>query len=77
MNIKKQYQAVNDTLKLFGEAPIKIPSTGSDREKLEFLLDSYAEKLKAANPQYKSFKNNKQIPEMIIQYLVTQINNEK
>lgn len=53
MNTKKEYKTVNETLKMFGEAPIEVPSKGSDKKKLDFLLNSYAEKLKAANPQYR------------------------
>jgi hypothetical protein len=77
MNFKKELKMVNNTLKLFGQASIEVTANGSDREKLEILLASYAERLKAANPQYKHFKNNRQIPEMIVQYLVTQIDKTK
>ena len=75
MNVNKEYKTVNEMLKLFGQAPIEVPSTGSAKEKIEFLLNTYAEKLKAANPQYRKFKDNRQIPEMIIQYLVSAIDN--
>jgi hypothetical protein len=71
VNVKKEYKTVNEALKMFGETPIEVPTKGSDKEKIEFLLNSYAEKLKAANPQFRMFKNNRQIPEMIVQYLVS------
>lgn len=70
MNITKEYKVVNEMLAMFGETPVIMPSTGSDRVKLEFLLDAYAEKLKAANPQYRMFKDNRMIPDMIVMYIV-------
>jgi hypothetical protein len=73
MNIEKEYQTVNEMLKFFGHTPIQVPTTGSARQKLEHLLDAYAEKLKIANPQYQMFRNNREIPEMLIQYIVGRI----
>jgi CTP:phosphocholine cytidylyltransferase-like protein len=58
---------------MVGEKLIQEPKQGTLKDKLEFLLDKYTEKLIKTNPQYKIFKNKKDIPEMIVLYLKKEI----
>lgn len=69
MNAKKEYKTVNSALEFFGEAPIPMPDCGTDEEKIRHLLDKYAERLKANHPQYRVFKKNTEIREMICMHL--------
>lgn len=70
MNISKEYKTVNGLLAMLGQAPIDLPSAGTNREKLEYLLDTYAAKLKAAQPQYQHIADNRLIPDLIVMHIV-------
>lgn len=70
MLLEMQQKTVNLVLKFVGKEPISEPTEGTINERLEVLLDVYADKLIAKNPQYKRYKNNKiEIPEMIVMHL--------
>jgi GTP cyclohydrolase I len=71
--IKEATKIVNDVLKMFGEELIEEPKQETPKDKLEFLLDKYTDKLIKKNPQYKIFKNKKDIPEMVVLYLKKEI----
>lgn len=71
--IKEATKIVNDVLKMVGEELIEEPNQGNPKDKLEFLLDKYTDKLIEKNPQYKIFKNKKDIPEMVVLYLKKEI----
>jgi len=67
------YEAVNAMLVMFGQQPIPEPPEGSEKEKLQHLLDIYTDRLIAANPgKYDSIPRDI-IPEAIIQGLRTRI----
>ncbi len=77
MNVVKEYEAVNATLAWVGQDPIAVPSDGADRQKIEFLLNTYAEKLKLAVPKYRVCKDNRLIPELVVQHLMSILGAEK
>ena len=67
------YEAFNDMLVLLGQQPIPEPKEGSEKEKLQHILDVYTDRLIAANPgKYDSIPRDI-IPEAIIQGLRTRI----
>lgn len=67
------YEAVNAMLVMFGQQPISEPEEGSEKEKLQYLLDVYTDRVIAANPgKYDSIPRDI-IPEAIIQGLRTRI----
>jgi len=70
-------KVVNEVLKMVREKQIQMPAEGTDKEKLEAILDLYAEKLVNSNPQYKAFTNKRDIPEMTVMYLKSMIDREK
>ena len=70
MKVKEAYETANAVLVQFGgQAPIAMPDDGTDHEKVQYLLDQYARRLKKALWRYRIFRNNRKIPEMICQYL--------
>ena len=70
MNVKEAYETANIALTEFaGQAPIQMPDGGTDREKVQYLLDQYATRLKKTFWRYRVFRNNSRIPEMVCQYL--------
>ena len=70
MNVKEAYETANIVLTEFGgQAPIQMPDSGTDREKVQYLLDQYATRLKKTFWRYRVFRNNSKIPEMVCQYL--------
>ena len=77
INVVKEYELVNHVLTWFGQDPIETPSEGTNRQKIEFLLNTYAERLKRDVPKYKDIKNNRLIPDMVVQYLVSVLQAEK
>jgi len=74
--VKEATNAVNEVLKMVGEELIPLPKDGSTKQRLETLLDIYTDKLIDKNPQYKKFKNKKDIPEMVVMYLKDMINKQ-
>ena len=67
------HEAFNDVLVLLGQQPIPEPPEGSEREKLQRILDVYTDRLIAANPgKYDSISCDS-IPEAVIQGLRTRI----
>jgi hypothetical protein len=70
MNAKEEYDAVNTMLReLARQPPFEMPDNGTDREKVEYLLDQYARRLKKNFWRYRIYWNNRKIPEMICMYL--------
>ena len=70
MNVKEAYATTNTTLQKFaGQCPVQEPNSGTDREKVQYLLDEYSRRLKKKFWRYLLYKNNRKIPEMICQYL--------
>ena len=69
MNVKEAYRTTNGILTHFGQEPIAVPNTGDDRSKIEYLLNEYARRLKKRFWRYWIYTNNRQIPEMVCQYL--------
>lgn len=70
MNAKEAYESANVVLKqIAGQAPIEMPDHGTDHDKVQYLLDEYARRLKKKFWRYRPFRNNRRIPEMICQYL--------
>lgn len=70
MNVKEAYETVNATLcELVGQEAVQMPTTGSDREKVQYLLDQYAARLKKEFWYYRIFRDNRKIPELICRYL--------
>lgn len=59
----------NEVLAQFDQKPIAMPDTGNDCSKIEHLLNEYASRLKKQFWRYRFYANNRQIPEMICQYL--------
>lgn len=75
--IKEAKNVLNEVLKMVGEEPIQRPTEGTARQRLEALLEIYTERLVGKNPQYKAFKNKKDIPDMIVMYLNKMIAQQK
>lgn len=75
--VKEATNVINEVLKMVGEEPIQRPTEGTARQRLEALLEIYAERLVAKNPQYKIIKNKKDIPDMVVMYLNKMIDKEK
>jgi hypothetical protein len=70
MNLKEAYMITNSTLQQFaGQCPIQEPDKGTDREKVQYLLDEYSTRLKRKFWRYLLIRNNRKIPEMVCQYL--------
>ncbi len=69
MNIKEAYATTNTTLQFASQCPVQEPSEGTDREKIQYLLDEYSKRLKKKFWRYLLYKNNRKIPEMVCQYL--------
>ncbi len=69
MKIKNEYRTVNTMLKLLGEQPIQMPETGTAREKMQHLLDTYFAFLLEKNPRYKDLPDPRLIPDMILVHL--------
>ena len=49
--VSNQYEMVNSFMRLFGEPEIGEPSTGSAREKMDYLISTYTSRLLAKKPQ--------------------------
>lgn len=77
VNVVKEYEIVNAALTWIGQDPIEIPSEGTDRQKIEFLLNTYAERLKRNVSKYRYIKNNRLIPDMVVQHLISVLEAEK
>jgi hypothetical protein len=75
--VKEATNVINEVLKLVGEEPIQRPTEGTARQQLEALFEIYTEKLVAKNPQYKVFKNKKDMPDMVVMYLNKMIAQQK
>jgi hypothetical protein len=70
MNVNEAYDVVNTALgELAGQPPIGMPPGGTDREKVEYLLDQYSTRLKKKFWRYRIFRNNRKIPDLICTYL--------
>jgi hypothetical protein len=70
MNVEEAYEMANAVLTQFaGQEPISMPDLGTNREKVEHLLEEYARRLKKEFWRYRIYKNNRNIPEMMCQYL--------
>ena len=70
MNVPEAYETTNDVLvQIAGQSPIPMPVSGTDREKVQYLLDEYARRLKKRFWKFYLYSNNRKIPEMICQYL--------
>ena len=50
-DVARQYEMVNSFMRLFGEPEIGEPSTGSAREKMDYLISTYTSRLLAKKPQ--------------------------
>jgi len=78
MNAKEEYDVVNTTLReLAGQPPVEMPDSGTDREKVEYLLDQYARRLKKKFWKYRIYWNNRKIPEMICMYLAKTLDEDE
>jgi methionine aminopeptidase len=75
--VREATKIVNEVLKLVGEELIAEPIEGTISQRLEAILDLYADKLIAMNPQYKKFINKRDIPEMVVIYLNNAINKQR
>lgn len=70
INVKEAYETVNGVLaEIAGESSIAMPNHGTDHDKVQYLLDEYARRLKRKYWRYRLFRDNRRIPEMICQYL--------
>lgn len=70
MNAAKTYKEINQLLAVVGESPIPLPAQGTEREKVEALLKTYAARLRQAVPRYRKVKDDRQIVDMGVLYLV-------
>jgi len=61
INVVKECETVNAALTWAGQDPMEIPDEGTNRQKIEFLLNAYAERLKRDVPKYRHIKNNRLI----------------
>jgi hypothetical protein len=71
MDVVKEYEAVNAALAMVRQDPMAAPSDGTDRQKIEFLLSTYVARLKLAVPAYQQLKDNRLIPDLVVQHLVS------
>jgi hypothetical protein len=78
MNVKEAYDTVNTALReLAGQPPVEMPTGGTDREKVGYLLDQYAKRLKKKFWRYRIFRNNRKIPDLICMYLAKILDEDK
>lgn len=77
MNAAKTYEVVNAGLALVGQDRITAPSDGTDRQKVEFLFKTYVERLRRDVPAYVAIKDDRLIPDMGVQYLVSVLYGKK
>ena len=77
MNVVKEYEGVNAALIWVGQDPITAPLDGTGRQKIEFLLNAYVQKLKLAVPKYRDCKDNRSIPDLVVQHLVSVLEGNK
>lgn len=77
MNAVEAYEAVNQMLKLVKQAPIPMPQHGTERDKIQFLFDTYVAKLKQEFPQYRKIQDNRLMPELIVQRLAVLLDQMK
>ncbi len=66
MNAASEFQAVNSLLVMIGEPVIPEPDSGSDREKLLFLIETYTRRLKEKIPLYETLPDDSLIPDVIL-----------
>lgn len=70
MNAKIIYEETNAVLvEIAGEAPIEMPRQGTDHDKVQYLLDEYARRLKKMRWRYILYRDNRRIPELLCRYL--------
>ena len=50
-DVARQYEMVNSFMRLFGEPEIGEPSTGSARDKMDYLISTYTSRLLSKKPQ--------------------------
>jgi hypothetical protein len=67
------HEAFNDMLVLLGQQPIPEPKEGSEKEKLQHVLNVYTDRLSAANPGKNDSIPCNSIPEAIMKALRTRI----
>ncbi len=67
------HEAFNDMLVLLGQQPIPEPKEGSEKEKLQHVLNVYTDRLSAANPGKNDSILRDTIPKTIIQVLRARI----
>jgi hypothetical protein len=46
-----QYEMVNSFMRLLGEAEIELPSTGTAKEKMDYLISTYTNRLRSKDPR--------------------------
>jgi len=70
MNAKKIYKLINAlSMEIAREAPIEMPGQGTDHDKVQYLLDEYARRLKKMRWRYILYRDNRKIPELVCRYL--------
>ncbi|MEI6491449.1 MAG: hypothetical protein WCO94_02790 [Verrucomicrobiota bacterium] len=67
------YEAVNSLLVMIGQEPIPEPAEGSEKEKLQHLLDVYTARLVAQMPEKFAALPQEFIPDAILQGLRSRI----
>jgi len=78
MNAKEAYESANVVLEeIAGQAPIEMPDQGTDHDKVQYLLDEYARRVKKKFWRCAPFRNNRRIPEMICQYLARMLTEDR
>jgi hypothetical protein len=67
------YEGVNALLVMIGQEPIAEPEAGTEKEKLQHLLDVYTKRLLAAMPEKYARLSPDLIPDAIVQGLRSRI----
>ena len=50
-DVSSQYALVNSFMRLIGDAEIGEPPSGSEKEKMDFLISTYTTRLRSKKPQ--------------------------
>ena len=78
MNVNEAYKTTNALLLRFaGQASIEMPDHGTDHEKVQYLLDEYARRLKRRFWRYLIFCDNRRIPDLVCQYLTKMLTDDE
>ncbi|MDO9543439.1 MAG: hypothetical protein Q7J98_14120 [Kiritimatiellia bacterium] len=68
MTAQEALELANGVLKIGGEEPLSPPpKTGSDQQRVEAILNTYATRLREKRPSLQKIKDDRMLPDIVIQ----------